>query len=154
MQVFILRHAHAADGADDAARPLSVKGRRQVRRMAAFLKRGERMPAREFWHSPLVRARDTALLLGARLGGEVKLVEVAGLESAANPAIMARRLQKVQRPVVVVGHEPHLSALATLLLTGRTEPPVLDLKKGAVAALERTGRRWALLWLVSPGELG
>lgn len=153
MEIYLIRHAHAEDGADDAARPLSVKGRRQIRGMAAFLKRGDLVPAREFWHSPLVRARDTANLLGNQLGGDVKLVKVAGLESAADPVIMARQLQKLRRSVAVVGHEPHLSALATLLLTGRTEPPVIVLRKCAVAALERADSGWTLRWLVSPGEI-
>jgi phosphohistidine phosphatase len=153
MEVYLIRHAHAEDGADDAARPLSAKGRRQIRRMAAWLRRGDLMPVREFWHSPLVRARDTAALLAARLGGRPRLVRVAGLEPEADPKLIARRLRKVGRPVAVVGHEPHLSALAALLLAGRTGTPVLEMRKCAVAALERRGARWSLRWLVSPGEL-
>lgn len=153
MWLHLIRHAHAVDGADDAVRPLSAKGRRQVRRLASFLRRGGLLDTREIWHSPLVRARATAELLAERSGGAWKLREIAGLEPGADPALLARRLASMRRPVALVGHEPHLSALATRLLTGRAGPPVVVMRKAAVLALERTGRHWAVRWLVSPGEL-
>jgi len=153
MEIYIIRHAHAVAGEDDAIRPLSVKGRRQIKELAAFLQRGRGLKAREVWHSPLVRAQETAERLVDRLGSSARLVETGELKPETDPAILARRLGKVRRPVAVVGHEPHLSALLTLLLTGRTRPAAVVLEKGAVAALERTGRRWALRWLVSPREI-
>ncbi|MFZ5496118.1 MAG: phosphohistidine phosphatase SixA [Verrucomicrobiota bacterium] len=153
MQIHLIRHADAEDGEDDAARPLSAKGRRQIRRMAAFLQRGGLIEAREFWHSPLVRARESAELLTTGLGWRTKRVEVAGIEPLANPAALVSRLNRTRRPVAVVGHEPHLSAVATLLLGGRAGPPAVVMKKGAVLALERSGRCWAVRWLVSPEEI-
>jgi phosphohistidine phosphatase len=153
MEIYLIRHAHAEDGTDDAARVLSEKGQRQIRKMAAQMRRGELLEAREFWHSPLVRSRDTARLLAGRVGGGIRLVEVKGMEPYADPAGLARKVQKLRQSVAIVGHEPHLSALASLLLTGRSDPPLLILKKGAVAALEGSGRHWALRWLVSPKEL-
>lgn len=152
MMIFLIRHVHARDGDDDARRPLSDKGRRQIRTMARFLRRSGRFVTREFWHSPLVRARDTASLLAAAMKGESRLVETAGLEPHADPAFMAERLRRLRRSVAVVGHEPHLSALATWLLLGRPGPPVTVLKKGAVAAFERKDGRWLLRWQVSPNE--
>ena len=121
--------------------------------MAAWLRRGKLFEAREVWTSPLVRARVTAEFLVAGLSGKRKLTIVTGLEPAANPAAMAKRLHAVRRPVAVVGHEPHLSALATLLLVGPRAAPAVVLKKGAVLALERTGRHWAVRWLAGPAEV-
>ena len=153
MTIYLIRHAHAVEGEDDARRPLSDKGRRQIRTMARFLRRSGRLETREFWHSPLVRARDTASLLAAAMKADVRLVEVSGIEPYADPAVLAARLKRLRRSVAVVGHEPHLSTLATLLLLGRAEQPVLVLKKGAVAALERKDGRWRLRWQVSPKEI-
>jgi len=153
MQLYLIRHAHALDGDDDAARPLSAKGRKQIKAMVRHLRRSGRLHATEFWHSPLVRARDTAALLGQGLNPKAKLVEVSGIEPYANPANMAQTLRKLRRPVVVVGHEPHLSELATLLLVGRAVAPVLVLKKCAVVALESKDGHWALRWQVSPKEI-
>jgi phosphohistidine phosphatase len=153
MELTIIRHAHAVAGKDDAARPLSAKGRRQIKEMAAFLQRGRGLKAVEVWHSPLVRARETAERLVDRLASSAKLVEVGELNPDMDPAVLTKRMAKARRPIAVVGHEPHLSALATLLLTGRTRPVAVALRKGAVATFERKGRRWMLHWLVSPREI-
>jgi phosphohistidine phosphatase len=153
MQVYLIRHAHALAGEDDAARPLSRKGRAQIRAMARFLRRSGSLATREFWHSPLVRAVDTAQLLAKRLDGRIRLKRVAGLLHDDPPAIMAKKLNRQRRPVAVVGHEPHLSALASVLMAGKSKPALVVLKKCAVLALERDGRRWAVRWQVSPDTL-
>jgi phosphohistidine phosphatase len=154
MKLYLIRHAHAEDGLDDARRPLSARGRKQIRTVARFLRRtGEVVPA-EVWHSPLLRARDTATLLFGRLKLPVKLRTVLGLSWGDDPAIMAARLRKRRPSLALVGHEPHLSALASLLVAGSAEPPVLVMRKCAVLALERDGGRWVVRWLVSPDLLG
>lgn len=153
MQIYLIRHAHAVDGQDDAARPLSKKGRAQIRAMARFLRGNGALATREFWPSPLVRAVDTADLLVKRLRIRGKLTRVAGLLADDTPEIMAKRLGRVRRPVAVVGHEPHLSALASVLMAGRAKPPLVVLKKCAVLALEKQGNRWAVRWQISPETL-
>jgi phosphohistidine phosphatase len=148
--IYLIRHAHALDRAEDDLRPLSAKGRKQLRQVGAFLRRNGLLATQEFWHSPLVRARDTAERLATQLGGRVKRVEVAGLRPEDDPAVMAKRLQTVRRPVAVVGHEPHLGALASLLVAGRAQPSRFTLRKASVLALERTARGWTVCWLVTP----
>ncbi|MFI5358187.1 MAG: phosphohistidine phosphatase SixA [Opitutales bacterium] len=153
MEIFIIRHAHALKGDDDAARPLSRRGRAQIRTTARFLKRAGGLEVGELWHSPLVRARDTAVAMAKQLGLDVPLVEVAELGPGHDPALVAARLAKQRESVAIVGHEPHLSALASLLVTGRAEPPVFVLRKCAVLALGRERGRWAVLWQITPGLL-
>jgi phosphohistidine phosphatase len=153
MHIYLIRHAHALDGDDDAARPLSAKGRRQIRAVASHLRCAGLLQTKELWHSPLVRARDTARLLAKGLRMRATFVETDGLEPEADPAPAARSLARLRRSVAVIGHEPHLSALATRLLDGRSGQPIIVMKKGAVLALERTGSRWAVRWLLSPTEL-
>lgn len=150
MKIYLIRHAHAIDGEDDAARPLSKQGRKQIKAMASWLRKHELLEAREFWHSPLVRAHDTATRLVKKLRSPAKLREVAGLKPEDNPEKAGRLLRKVTRSVAVVGHEPHLSALASLLVAGRAEPPCFAVQKCAVLAFERQGARWQLLWQVDP----
>lgn len=150
MQIYLIRHAEAEAGVDDAARPLSKRGREQIRQMGRFLRENGALATAEFWHSPLVRARDTAVLLVKQLKLRARLVQVAGLRYADNPVIMARRLGKISRPVALVGHEPHLGALASLLVAGTARPARFELKKCAVVALERVKGRWLVQWQVSP----
>lgn len=154
MDLFLIRHAHAVDLQPDEARPLSPRGRDQVRALAKFLRRSEAFAPAEIWHSPLLRARETAELLARELDFEGKLREAADLRPEDDPAAFARTLRSAERPIAVVGHEPHLGTLASLLVAGAAEPCVFDMRKGAVLALARGGARWIVRWHVAPAHLG
>lgn len=152
--LYLIRHADAVDLHPDAARPLSDRGREQVKTLASFLERSGAFAPDEIWHSPLVRARETAELLakGAKLSGAVR--EVADLRPEDDPRAIARRVGPERRSIALVGHEPHLGALASLLVTGQALPVVFVMKKGATLALEPDGSRWQVRWHVAPGMLG
>ena len=150
MQLYLIRHAQALDGDDDAARPLSGKGRAQVRRVAAFLRASGTFAPAAIWHSPLVRARQTAELLARRLALDAPRRAVAGLTPEDDPCLIVRRLAREGRALALVGHDPHLSALASLLVAGVAAPPVFALKKCSVLALERVAGHWVVRWHVPP----
>ena len=150
VRVWLVRHAHALDGRDDAARPLSAKGRAQVKRLARFLRASGDFDPAEVWHSPLVRARESADLLAQRLRVAGPRRIIAGLAPGDAPRIAARRLARMARAVAVVGHEPQLSALASLLVAGNARPPVFEMKKCGVLALARVADRWVVRWQISP----
>jgi phosphohistidine phosphatase len=165
MKLFLVRHGHALADEDDARRRLSPRGIKVTRSVAAFLRAsGALAEVRAVWHSPLARARETAALLVRELRLDVPLVETAGLLPEDDPAAMADRVDGVVNPVMIVGHEPYLGALATLLVRGKPGPVGFQFKKSAVLALERTGGRhkktgrgcWQVTWhfppeLLSPG---
>jgi phosphohistidine phosphatase len=153
MRAYLIRHAHALDGADDAARPLSKRGREQVYALARVLGKSGVFQPMALWHSPLVRSRQTAQLLARRAGFKIPLIEVAGLCPGDDPRFMARRINRLRQDVAIVGHEPHLSALGSLLVTGAAEPVVFVLKKCAALALERDDAQWMIRWHVSPEVL-
>ena len=150
MHVYLIRHAHALDGDNDAARPLSPKGRKQVRSVAKLLREAGAFEAAEIWHSPLRRAHETAGLLVQRLRCRTRLKEVAGLKPDDAVDRIAEKLGDLRRPVAVVGHEPHLSALASLLVVEAAAPPRFKMKKCAVLRLDRVGGGWSVRWHISP----
>ena len=150
MKLYLIRHAHALDGADDDARPLSGKGRAQVTRLASFLRASDAFAPEEIWHSPLVRAQQTAELLADRLKLDASRREVTGLAPMDDPRVIARRLAREKRALALVGHDPHMSALASLLVAGGMERPVFELKKCSMLALEHTAGGWLVRWHVSP----
>src|SRR4051812_46409959 len=153
MELYLLRHAHAIDLADDAARTLSKKGREQVDALAAFLRQSEAFDPTEIWHSPLLRAKETAARLADSLKLGAKPKEVGGLLPEDNPLSMAQRLRSRDASLALVGHEPYLSALASMLVAGAAQPPVFVFKKCALVALEGMDRFWAVRWHISPALL-
>ena len=154
MPVFLIRHAEAADLVPDHARPLTARGRHQVALVAHFLARSRSFRPAEVWHSPLVRARETAQLLLHEMALAVPLRQVPGLTPDDDPQVAAAALAQTSREIAVVGHEPHLGALASLLVTGSPQPVAFAMKKGAVLALEPAGPRWIVRWHIEPDLLG
>jgi phosphohistidine phosphatase len=150
MFLYLIRHAHAIDAEDDALRPLSKRGELQLRALADFLRSSHAFQPQEIWHSSLLRARQTAELLSGRMKLAAPLSLMPDLEPEADPRAAARRIKAVSRSIAIVGHEPHLSTLATWQITGRTEPPAFVMKKAAVLALEGEGGVWMVRWHVSP----
>ena len=150
MHLYLIRHAHALDGDDDAARPLSAKGRKQCRKLGQFLREARAFEADEIWHSPLRRSRDTSALLAKHVKTKVKLTAVSGLLPDDPADSIIAKLLAARRTVAVVGHEPHLSALASLLVAGEAAPQRFIFKKGAALRLDRVGAGWAVRWQVSP----
>lgn len=160
LRVWLVRHTHAVPGVDDARRELSPAGRAAAAVLGRHLRRRRALAgAQACWHSPLVRARQTATGLLAALGGRLPRRAVAGLAPEDDPARIADRLERRRRgDLVLVGHEPQLGALATLLVRGRPAAGLFELAKGAVLALERTARvhrrtgrrRWRVRWLLAP----
>jgi len=148
--LFLLRHADASDAADDASRPLSARGRGEIARLAALLRGSGAFRPNAVWHSPLVRAQQTADLLLRELGLRVPRQERRDLVPEANPELAAAALAATREVVAVCGHEPHLSALATLLVTGRTEPVAFAFQKATLLALEPFGPRCWVRWQLAP----
>lgn len=153
MMLYLIRHAHAVDAAENPRRPLSPRGQKQIRKVAAFLKSSDALDVSEVWHSPLARSRETAALLFDRLGLTVTLTQIDGLEGNGDPSILLERLKACTTSLAIVGHEPHLSALASLLVAGTATPPRFVLKKCAVLALELIEGQWVARWQISPGLL-
>lgn len=160
MPLYLVRHADALHGRPDAARPLSETGKADASRLGAFLAASGVFAPVQLWHSPLLRARQTAELIARELPKQPALVETAGLLPEDDPAEIAKRAaaNSTSLTVALVGHEPFMSALATLLVRGKPARLIFDVRKGAVLAFERTGmhhkktglERWYALWQLTP----
>jgi phosphohistidine phosphatase len=149
MELVLWRHADAKDGAPDDARELTLKGRGQAQRMAAWL--NERLPAdARILVSPAMRAQQTA----AALKRAVTTVDELGTQASAGDMLKAVAWPRAQGVTVVVGHQPTLGEVAALLLTDEATPQ--SVRKGAVwwfAARERHGRVQAVLRAVMAPDM-
>jgi phosphohistidine phosphatase len=134
MRLYIVRHAVAEPGErgrSDAARALTPRGRARFRRTVAGLRRlGVRFD--RLYHSPKLRAVETADLLGRLVRGETAVTPHLARPPGAGLLGAVRGDQ-----VALVGHEPWLGALAAWLVTGdRRRGAQFGLKKGGVLVLE------------------
>lgn len=161
MMLYILRHAEAEETAEtggDEARKLTVHGKDRMSDAAA----GMRAFGLEFdaiLTSPLVRARETAEIVAAEYSNGPPPQVLPALSGGVPPAEAVNALMPFARhdSVLVVGHEPQLSGLVSLLLTGSPDAMQLRFKKGACVALdvpkrfERGGAE--LRWMLTQRQL-
>ena len=76
-------------------------------------------------------------MLAQHLPGAVPLLERPELEPEDDPTKIAEILSVSPLPatLAIVGHQPHLGSLATLLVTGRVWPAAFALAKAGVITL-------------------
>src|SRR5215475_10213162 len=126
MRILLIRHAHAIEGGRvDEERWLTDKGRGVARKVGERL-RDEGHAPDAIVTSPLVRAVQTAELVGRGLKYKGVVEVLAELAPDGSIGAAAAALAERGGLVMVVGHEPGISALASHL-AGR---PVSAFRKG------------------------
>lgn len=137
-RLYLVRHGIAVPHGDpdfaDDDRPLTPEGVAHIRQVAKGLRRLKVMPDR-ILTSPLPRAARTAHIIADVLG----LTDVLESEDALRAEKSGASIREwvVARPedrLMIVGHNPSLSDLAGLLLTGDRPLPSVELRKGGIAA--------------------
>src|SRR4051794_36440210 len=151
MDLYLVRHAEAADKAADPARNLTERGRRDAAALAEAL-RPLRIRVRAIWHSGKPRAIQTAEAIAPAVecDGEC-LVQHSGLKPFDRVKRLARTLKCTDDGIMIVGHEPFLGRLAAKLITGHASTPLLALDKPGVACLRRDASGdWRVAWMLAP----
>lgn len=148
MNILLWRHAEAAAGFPDHERALTEKGRLQAKRMAAWL--NARLPPETVvLVSPAVRAQQTARAL------KRDFTTCEALDTSTDCARVLKALgpRKHEGATLIVGHQPTLGHLASLLLTGAEGD--LSIKKAAVwwLTLGRERKVYAVLRAVMTPEM-
>ena len=154
MLLHLLRHADAGDPeawtGPDAVRPLSDKGRKQSKRV------GDHLASIGFTvdaviTSPKIRAEQTAEIVAERIKAKVSVDDrlAHGFDVDTVEAILSDAGDPAR--VVLVGHDPDFSAIASAL-TGAA----IELRKGAIARIDLqdgspSAGQGALRWLIPPG---
>lgn len=160
MMLYIMRHGLAEEPTpkgDDSARKLTSKGAEKIHKAAAGM-RVMGLAFNAILTSPITRAMETAEIVATEIGG-IKPRAVPELSTGASPAGALEAMIKLKLPesVLIVGHEPTLSRLASLMLTGSSESTGIKLKQGGVIALEfpdRVERGAAhLRWMMTQRQL-
>ena len=145
--LFLVRHAHAVDetrAVHDAERHLSAAGRADATALGERLRWYDCAPV-AVWTSPLVRAVQTAELLIAGLHWPGVIECVPALAPDGNAHVVEKMLAGVDGAVMVIGHEPGISALGAVVTHW---PDFPALKKCQIARIE--GDR--LKWTFAPGD--
>ncbi len=161
MNLYIIRHAIAVDEVMldyelDRERPLTDKGRKKMRQIARAL-RNLGVDFDLILSSPYVRACETAEILADVFKMKKEIVLSDNLVPLGNPEFLIGEINEKYSvdSIALVGHEPYLGALISMLIAdnGKIE---IALKKGGVCYLtaddlHHLDHRATLEWLLTPG---
>jgi len=161
MNLYVVRHALAEDvsAGGDETRHLTEVGRQRTLKAAA----GMRALGLEFdliLTSPLARAVETAEIIATAYASGLAPRVLAELATGVAPgdAIAALAPHGRNNSVMVVGHEPQLSAMVSILLAGDRDTFHLRMRKGGCVALGLPAGRIhpgtaELLWMMTQRQL-
>jgi phosphohistidine phosphatase len=143
MKLMLLRHGIAVDPGTpgyerDSERPLTAEGQRKVRLVARALGRLELVPD-VILTSPLLRSRQTATIVAEMLERRRQLSDCPPLALGGAPGAVLAYVKKHHARagcVMLVGHQPDLGQLTSLLLTGNALNAQIEFKKAGLAVLE------------------
>lgn len=146
IRLVLVRHAKSDWGnpnLDDHDRPLNDRGLRDAPRMARTLAETEFRPE-VILSSTALRARTTAEAFGAEFGVAVDLDPE--LYGAPGRTLLAKASASAARRVVVVAHDPGMTALAERLSSGG----IAHMPTCAVASFTWDEDDWTLVDSVDP----
>lgn len=143
MLILLVRHALAGKAdpevfPDDSLRPLVALGKRTQARVSRRLERRGLVP-RTILSSPWRRAWQTAGILAEETGvGKKKRIACPALADDPDVAALAKAVGRrdTDEVVALVGHEPWMSELASLLLTGDPRRLAVAFPKSGVMGID------------------
>jgi phosphohistidine phosphatase len=147
VQLFLIRHAEAVEETvtlRDPSRHLTPRGRIQARELGDRMRWHDCLPS-HIWASPLVRAVQTAELVAAGLHADTTIEIVPALAPDGSPRDVVAAVGALGEhcAVMVVGHEPSLSAIGALAINA---PEFEVLGKAQAARIVDGALRWRFAW--------
>jgi phosphohistidine phosphatase len=160
VDVYILRHGKAEDarpGTSDADRRLTKKGREEIVAAGRWIAHQD-LRFDLIASSPLARAQETADIIVESLGEKEYLVIWKELAPGGDADIVCRMIGKEGQlqSILLVGHEPLLSALISRIIAG-DENASIAMTKGSLAKIREFSPTvhpsGELHWLVTAAQM-
>lgn len=153
MDLYLVQHGIAYSKEEDPTRPLSDVGRFEV---TAVARRAAELRLRlgEIRHSGKLRAQQTAEILARHVASERPSTVLRGLDPGDDPLALVPSLEASDAPMTLVGHLPHLSRLASLLLCDEPERDIIAFRNGAIVQLVCSDETWRVRAVLTPELAG
>ncbi len=150
MRLYLVQHGKAVDKQEDPDRPLSETGVSDIARLAAQLDAAD-IRVERILHSGKTRALQTASRLAHVVLQQGEMDTSGLLEPTADPKPVSELVGELDIDAMIVGHQPFLGRLASRLITGSDDMPLVRFSPGTLLCLERdTDSPWQIAWMLSP----
>jgi phosphohistidine phosphatase len=153
MRLYLVQHGQAKSKDEDPGRPLTEKGRNDVKKIADTLGQLQ-LSVNTIWHSGKTRAQETADILAGRIIAGNEPLQHQGL--SPNDAIepVKEEIEECSVDLMIVGHLPFMSKLASDLLAADQTANLVTFQPGGIVCLDRDNdKTWSLCWMITPEVL-
>jgi len=150
MHLYLVQHAEAKKKEEDPLRMLTDKGTQDIKKVASYVAKLN-LKVSNIYHSGKTRALQTAQILHESLNTSAGILQTDGLSPKDEPGVWAERLSSVKDNFIIVGHLPHLSKLASLLVAGDERKDIVNVQIASIVCLRRfDDGHWAIDWMMTP----
>ena len=151
MNIYLMQHGKPVPKEKNPDKPLSDRGRDDVRKIAAFLKKAG-IQVETVFHSGKTRARQTAEIISFKINPGKESQKKEGLSPLDDVKAIAEEIKHGQKDFMIVGHLPHLGKLVSFLTTGSDSRQVMSFQQGGVVCLRTNDEElnWAIAWMLVP----
>jgi phosphohistidine phosphatase len=151
MKLYLVQHAKALSKDENPDRPLSDAGKADLEKVVKFA-RPMNLTVENIWHSVKLRAKETAETLSQTITANKGVSQRDGLKAKDDVSQMKNQILAAAEDTMLVGHQPFMGKMASLLLTGTPENDhVVGFEKGGIVCFNYTENgNWQLDWMVTP----
>ncbi len=153
MKLYLVQHAKAASKDIDPDRSLTEEGLQDIQKVAAFIKPLD-LSVDYLWHSGKKRAQQTAEFLAEAIKINKEHSAYGGLAPNDDVKAVENEVMSLKQDIMIVGHLPFLSKLASLLLAGCESSDTVVFRNAGIVCLNYTDNKWHLDWIIIPEILG
>ncbi len=150
MALFLVRHGRSLSKDIDPDQGLSKEGILEVKQIANAVKHyGIHVSRIE--HSGKKRAQQTADIFASVLNPKNGVQERSGLKPMDDVISLANEISSKDN-LMLVGHLPFMSKLASYLMTGSTDTPVFGFQNSGTLCMDQDTdtRTWIIKWALIP----
>ncbi|MEE9199818.1 MAG: phosphohistidine phosphatase SixA [Candidatus Brocadiales bacterium] len=151
MELYLVRHGEAKRPEEDPAQPLSERGKKAISKVAGLI-RDLHIRVRVIKHSGKLRAEETARELAKAVTSAGGIEQSEGLRPNDDVGPVKVQLEEAGENIMIVGHLPYLSRLASDLLCGDRRQDIVTFRAATVVRLDRdeASGAWHIRWVVTP----
>lgn len=150
MKLYLIQHAKAAAKEVDPQRSLSKEGLQELKKIASFIKPLD-LTVDHLWHSEKTRAAQTADALAEVIHISKEQSAQKSLGPNDDVAAIRNKIIAGGEDIMIVGHLPFLSRLASLLLTGDESASTIAFRNAGIISLNcPQEQQWQIDWIITP----
>ena len=149
MYLLLMQHAKSKSAEDDPDRGISESGKEETAAVSSRLKSYD-FQLEEIWHSTKKRSRETAEIVTSFNNLKNKISEKDFLSPMDEVKPAVKVLNTFNKNIMIVGHLPFLSKLASSLITGSEDFEPVKFINSSIVIFVRENNKWKILSLITP----